>query len=96
MTRQQLMTRTQPQTAEPQTAERQTAERQPDQPPMVESRRTASSKSVVTLLGRAALLLFALSLGSCTFLADEFTWLDRAGPIAEPQDQAPSPIVDRG
>ncbi|MFT4514282.1 MAG: hypothetical protein ACI89X_000795 [Planctomycetota bacterium] len=50
----------------------------------------------MTLLGRAALLLFALSLGSCTFLADEFTWLNRAGPVAEPQDQPPSPVVDRG
>lgn len=48
------------------------------------------------LLGRAALLLVALSLGSCTFLADEFTWLNRAGPVAEPQDLPPSPILDRG
>lgn len=48
------------------------------------------------LLGRVALLLVALSLSSCTFLADEFTWLNRAGPVAEPQDQPPSPIVDRG
>ena len=50
----------------------------------------------ISLWGRAAILLSALSLGSCTILADEFTWLNRAGPIAEPQDQPPSPIVDRG
>lgn len=55
-----------------------------------------ATKRGITLLGRVALLLFALSLGSCTFLADEFTWLNRAGPVAEPQDQPPSPIVDRG
>ena len=54
------------------------------------------AKNCITLLGRTMLLLFALSLGSCTILADEFTWLNRAGPIAEPQDQPPSPIVDRG
>jgi hypothetical protein len=54
------------------------------------------AKNGISLWGRAAILLSALSLGSCTILADEFTWLNRAGPIAEPQDQPPSPIVDRG
>lgn len=57
---------------------------------------SVQAKNCITLLGRTMLLLFALSLGSCTILADEFTWLNRAGPIAEPQDQPPSPIVDRG
>ena len=34
------------------------------------------------------------TLGSCRFLADEFSWIDRAGPVAEEQ-LAPSPIDDR-
>ncbi len=57
---------------------------------------SVQAKNCITILGRATLLLFALSLSSCRILADEFVWLNRAGPIAEPQDQPPSPIVDRG
>ena len=45
--------------------------------------------------GRLAVVLMALSLSSCRFLADEFTRLDRAGLIAEPQQQAPTPTADR-
>jgi len=47
------------------------------------------------MLGRIVLLAVVVSLGSCRFLVDEFTRLDRAGPIAEPQEQAPSATVDR-
>ena len=49
----------------------------------------------VSMLGRIVLLAVVVSLGSCRFLVDEFTRLDRAGPIAEPQEQAPSATVDR-
>jgi hypothetical protein len=40
-------------------------------------------------------LLAALTLGSCNFLIDEFTWLDHAGSVAGPQQQAPSATSDR-
>ena len=44
----------------------------------------------------AALLLALATLGSCRFLADEFTWLDRAGPVADGEPDAPTiGTVDR-
>ena len=52
-------------------------------------------KSTATLIARICLFLFVLSLGSCRFLVDEFSMLDHAGPVAEPQIKAPSPIDDR-
>lgn len=48
-----------------------------------------------TLVARICLFLFVLSLGSCRFLVDEFSMLDHAGPVAEPQIKVPSPIDDR-
>jgi len=46
-------------------------------------------------IARALVLLSALMLGSCTFLADEFSWLDRAGSVAGPQQEPPSATSDR-
>jgi hypothetical protein len=51
--------------------------------------------SVLTYAGRTLILLAALTLGSCNFLIDEFTWLDHAGSVAGPQQQAPSATSDR-
>jgi hypothetical protein len=51
--------------------------------------------SLLTWLVRGSVLMLLLSFGSCRYLLDEFTQLDRAGPIAEPQQPAPSATVDR-
>ena len=49
-----------------------------------------------TRIVAAAWLLSLTVLGSCRFLADEFTWLDRAGPVADGQPDAPTiGTVDR-
>ena len=56
-------------------------------PPRRVARRTVRLLSV---------LLAALGAGSCSFLADEFTWLDRAGPVADPAaTAAPSGTAER-
>lgn len=52
-------------------------------------------KPEATLIARVCLFLFVLSLGSCRFLVDEFSMLDHAGPVAEPQIKVPSPVDDR-
>lgn len=46
---------------------------------------SAPCRSLASHAGRLIVLLAALSLGSCSFLMDEFTWLDKAGPTSEPQ-----------
>ena len=51
--------------------------------------------SVPTHVGRALILLSALMLGSCSFLVDEFSWLNRAGSVAGPQAQPLSATSDR-
>lgn len=61
---------------------------------MTSSRRSQRT-SVTAYVGRALILLASLSLGSCTFLTDEFSWLNRAGSVAGPQQQAPSATSDR-
>jgi hypothetical protein len=38
----------------------------------------------VCLLRAFAVLLCAAAAGGCSFLEDEFTWLDRTGPTAAP------------
>lgn len=44
---------------------------------------------------RSLMIVALATLGSCRFLADEFSWIDRAGPVAEQEQLAPSPIDDR-
>lgn len=51
--------------------------------------------AVLTYAGRALILLCALTLGSCSFLIDEFAWLDHAGSVAGPQQLAPTATSDR-
>lgn len=52
-------------------------------------------RSSVNSAGRVLAVLAALMLGSCNFLLDEFTVLDKPGPVAEPQFVAPSGTSDR-
>lgn len=45
-----------------------------------------STRSRLRLLGVSGLMLV---LGGCSFLADEFTWIDRAAPEATVQGDRP-------
>jgi len=48
--------------------------------PQLRARRSLASQA-----GWVLVLMAALSLGSCSFLIDEFTTLDKAGPVSAPQ-----------
>ena len=57
------------------------------------SRRRVLPRRLATVLLAG---VFAFGTASCSFLADEFSWLDTAGPVAEGAPDAPTQaLADR-